>query len=855
MKNKILKKSLAACVAVAGLNSIAAQAYGPLYIFDYANGTPYRWDVTTPVQVYTDGGNFASGTVTLYVSTPDTCNPDDGWNCGYYEDLYVEFTNEQGVARVAEALASWSAVTSSNFQAEIAGNFAGIGLGGDDGDITGAEEEFGTDENGDIVHEILGTDNGGGIHVVFDEDGSVMANVLGAPYGVLGVASPEWADETTGIITEGWVFIGGASTYYNDTDLTQIAGVITHELGHSFNLAHTQTNGHVVLYGNQSISTTGPLDCSAHWYVGGEYQLPYPQAVVPQPENVAVMYPYIDVNPNDYANPTGEYQATASTVEDFAAISSIYPTAAFATGTGSISGSVTYPFSKNGIIGVNIVARNIDNPFEDAVTVMSGDWNDGVPGAAQGVGEFTLHGLTPGARYVVHAENIFAGGFPTPTAKLPGPSEYFNGAHESDDANTDNACDYEEIVVAAGATRTGVDIQINGMKKTPKLVINPAPDSNNITENGQTTAGNIINWYGEAQSWVRDEARGTYTILPIGAITMSDNGSVITGRVFQDNKYLPARLLPGKAIEVIPTPGNNPCDEGGGYDIYYSNFALSPDGSTMGGYLYNCDNIEGQRDFLAAAATWSEEDGWTILHDHTDNHSSRVDSVSNNNTAVGWAENDTGWWEGRIWKDGVELSLKDLAPANFTEIGQATAVNSDGSMVIGIDALDEEYNPRGYTYDTRKSEFKILDIYEECPPWDWFCFGQTPFNPYDISDEGTIVGAIGSAGSASATIVSDVLGTQKLVEFLAAQGVMNALDVGVVSVARKISSNGRHITGWTATDGAIVSFSMTFDQLWVCRNGKSMQVGYPVGVATQLKKGANLGMCEADLPLQYKANY
>jgi hypothetical protein len=34
-----------------------------------------------------------------------------------------------------------------------------------------------------------------------------------------------------------------------------------------------------------------------------------------------------------------------------------------------------------------------------------------------------------------------------------------------------------------------------------------------------------------------------------------------------------------------------------------------------------------------------------------------------------------------------------------------------------------------------------------------------------------------------------------------------------------------------------------------------MQVGYPTGVATQIKKGASLGMCEADLPLQYKANY
>ena len=53
--------SAAYLVATAGLASFSAQAYGPLYIFDYASGTPWRWDVTEPVDVWVDGGNFASG--------------------------------------------------------------------------------------------------------------------------------------------------------------------------------------------------------------------------------------------------------------------------------------------------------------------------------------------------------------------------------------------------------------------------------------------------------------------------------------------------------------------------------------------------------------------------------------------------------------------------------------------------------------------------------------------------------------------------------------------------------------------------------------------------------------------------
>lgn len=850
--NRFLKRSLAVSIAAIGLTCTSAYAYGPLYIFDFATGTPYRWDVVEPVPVYTDGGNFASGTVSLRNPDLDTCNNEGGWIC--YEDVYVEFTNEQGVARVTDALASWSSVPTSSFQAVVAGSFADIGIGGSDGDITGAPEEFGTDENGNPVHEVIGSVNNGGIHVLFDETGTVMANVMGAPYGVLGIASPEWADEETGIITEGWAVIGGAQTYYNDLDLVQMGGVITHELGHSFNLAHTQTNGHVVMFGNQAAVTPGPLDCSAHWDVGGEYQLPFPQGTGPAPENMSVMYPFIDNNPESWNGPTGEHQATASTREDFAAISSIYPAANFASDTGTISGAVTYPFSNDGIIGVNIVARNIDNPFDDAITVMSGDWNDGAADAAQGVGEFTLRGLTPGARYVIHVENILVGGFPTPQVTLPGPSEYFNGSRENDDATADNACDYEEIVVLAGATLEGIDIQVNGMKKTPRLVINPAPNLNNITESGKTMGGTVSNSYGDALSWTYHEGRDEYTVLPMGGITLSDNGSVIAGRVNVENQYLPARLLPGKDIEVLPTPGNNACDQGGGIDEYYSHFAISPDGGTMGGFLWNCDNTEGQRNFVAAAATYSDEDGWTVLNDHYDNNSSRVNALSVNNLAVGWAELDNGWWEGRLWNGGEELSMKEAAPSNIMDVGEATGISSDGTVVIGINSWDDQWLQRGYTFNTETSEFEVLDIYEACPLWDWFCWGDKPFNPYDISDDGTMVGAFGTASGAGAALHNDVLGTQRLTDFLKGQGVVNANDLGIASTANKISSNGMHIVGWTAVDGYFGSFKLTLDQLWICRKGKSMQVGYPGAVATHLQNGSTLGMCEADLPLQYKAN-
>ena len=813
--HKIIRNVLFAGIATAGLASFSAQAYGPLYVFDYESGTPWRWDVTEPVDVWVDGGNFASGTVRLRNPDLPTCNAEGGWQC--YEEIYVEFTNEQGKARVDDALASWSAVPTSSFQAAVAGSFADIGIGGEDGDITGAPEEFFEGEGGEVLHEIIGSVNNGGIHVLFDEDGSVMANVMGAPYGVLGIASPEWGDETTGIITEGWVVIGGGQTYYNDADLVQMGGVITHELGHSFNLAHTQTNGQVVMYGNFGVVTTGPVDCSAHWYVGGEYQLPYPQSTTPTPENMAVMYPYIDHNPGSWSGPTGEHQATASTVEDYAAISSVYPAASFASETGTITGTVTYPFSRDGIIGVNVVARNIDNPFEDAVTAMAGDWNDGVPGAAQGMGEYILQGLTPEARYVIHVENIFAGGFPTPQVKLPGPSEYWNGSRENDDASRDNACDYEEIVVDAGMIQSG---------------------------------------YGVTSSWLHHAGTEDYTILPMGSITLSDNGSVIGAEMIEDNVVYPARMMPGKEIEILPPAGNSGCDQGSGVLEYYSHFAISPDGNTMGGFLWHCDGVEGLKNFTVSAVTYDDANGWRVLNDHLDSLSARVNAVSNNQVAVGWSVRpNSGWWEGRVWVDGQEINMQDAAPANIMDIGEVTGVSSDGSMAVGINSWDDAWNQRGYTYNVESGELTILDIAEECPWWDWFCFGAKPFNPYDIADDGTMVGAIGTASGAGATLVNDLLGTQKLTDFLRGQGVINATDLEIASTATKISSNGRHIVGWTAVDGYFGSFKLTLDQLWVCRKGKSMQVGYPGGVASQLENGATLGMCEEDLPLQYKGNY
>ncbi len=83
-------------------------------------------------------------------------------------------------------------------------------------------------------------------------------------------------------------------------------------------------------------------------------------------------------------------------------------------------------------------------------------------------GAYTLRGLTPGAQYAIFVDEILAGGFSTPPLfPLPGPEEFYNGAGESNNAATDNPTVFTPVAVAAGATQNGVNVIFNA----------PAPDT------------------------------------------------------------------------------------------------------------------------------------------------------------------------------------------------------------------------------------------------------------------------------------------------------------------------------------------------------------------------------------------
>jgi hypothetical protein len=370
----------------------AVFAGGPLIIFDEATRTPYAYP--GPVAVYTDLGS--NGILSGAVSDANT----------------------------AFGFAQWTGVASSSFSAAVAGDFSAVGLP----DITGA--------NAGVV---VGTFNGGGIHVMYDHDGTITSNFFGAPPGVLGIASPDFAVGGTPDLSESWAMINGSAADPGDAAGTTYAGVFTHEFGHSINLAHTQTNGAAGFFGDQ----IGPDAC------GTPYAGPLTLS------DFETMYPFLDITPGS----TGGFQATVDHLDDIASVSNVYPGAGWPSSFGTITGIVYGPDGSTELTGINVIARNVSNPFKGAVSALSGDYTQGALGPD---GLFTLNGLVPGADYVLYIDEIVAGGFSTSPSSIPGDgNEEFWNAAESADPGVDAPCDYTLITAAAGVTATA-DVIVNG---------------------------------------------------------------------------------------------------------------------------------------------------------------------------------------------------------------------------------------------------------------------------------------------------------------------------------------------------------------------------------------------------------
>jgi len=494
MKRPILGlRAVAFAVAIACAAATVARAGGPIYTYDYANRIPYAWNMANwgyGVYVYTDLG-------TLGILSNDTAN-----------------------GLVANAVAQWSGVPTSSFRAAAVGDFSLISQGDIDASTIGL---------------IIGAWNGGGIDVVYDSDGSIMTDFFGvSPTSVLGISDLDFVAPDSNEILEAWTVLSGPGVPADDPNGTGFAGVVTHEMGHTLNLAHSQANGAAL---QSPVDPPQPEQCGAPW-TGG-----------PTDAQTETMYPFITPEPTG----SGFYMATVHLIDDTAALSDLYPADGWPQSAGTISGQIT-DFAGNPITGVDVIARNVANPFGDCSSYISGQVSKGNAGPD---GSFVLNGLTPGASYVLYVDRLMDGSFSVPTPiVLPGPEEYFNGAMESGNGQTDDACQWSPVTVTAGSPVT-LTVALNHINGAPILITPPRLDvqtvPTSITPDGGVVVGGegpqnvpIFRW--DLNAGTFEEIGGTLT----GSAAISADGQKIAANVVDGDGVNKAAIYANGTWTALP---------------------------------------------------------------------------------------------------------------------------------------------------------------------------------------------------------------------------------------------------------------------------------------------------------------
>ncbi len=274
--------------------------------------------------------------------------------------------------------------------------------------------------------------------IVYDDDGSITANYFGRGAAVLGFGSIA-LDPATGDIADAWIVLNGRPYDVPVARSVMLAAALR-EIGEFSGLDFSQVNG-VAFHG---FDTTGP---SPH------ETFPRPAAM-----DVETMFFTTFVKPGPDGTMVLESGQDVLHRDDIAAFSALYPAPEFRAETGTITGRILTP---NGTpyTGVNVIARNVDDPFDDAVSSISGALSVFNRDEDPRAGEFVLTGLTPGARYAVYADRLIGGR--SAFGGLPGPEEFYNGDRESNDPATDDPGEFVPVVARAGETVDGIDIVFN----------------------------------------------------------------------------------------------------------------------------------------------------------------------------------------------------------------------------------------------------------------------------------------------------------------------------------------------------------------------------------------------------------
>jgi len=810
-------RTLLLALAVAGP---LAQAAGPLYLHDSDPPRPLVWDTSRgPIPVWTDGGGAFT----------------------YDFDGVTPFITIERANEITQfAFDQWSAVPTATLEASIAGTIESrTGIA----DVTGAN-----------AAQLYEKQNGYGFWVLYDTDGAILEEYFGVSrYAVLGIAFPEWADEN-GRITEATALLNGWYVDAADTNGDRVAGVFTHEFGHAINLSHSQVNGPLV-YSSYPFDGfrryPGVPGCVDPVYASNWYDDSVNRA---DPAIIETMYPFIDT-----FGDVGQEQSTVTHADDVAAISNLYPTPAYLTGRGSISGVLRLKDGRTQFSGINVIARNVANPLFDAVSAMTGDQTQGLLGPD---GRFTIRNLTPGQDYLVYIEEIAAGGYPTEPQMLVSQGEYWNTGESSDPA-TDRPCNATPIRAQAGVTKTA-NITFNGYAQGVQFTPIVSAYLTDLAKNGRSAAGVF-----ETTAFIWNQSKG-FEVLPPEVIanngSMTRNGQWMTVNVDFDGDGISQAALRASNGSVISLGDLNGDSCGGssanGAASSYG-WAVDDTGQTAVGTAYVDRDGDGECQSPGKSEIvpfiWDAKRGIRELDTSTLPMDElpwvRAHAISGNGEVV---LGTTNFQYALAWvKEGKAINLTERYGAD----ANAYAVSFDGHRVA-LNIVDPAtYQGRGVAlWDHARGLTPIgaLQWCKDVPYVDWFggdqceymsgaeieaIVGKPSMEIFDMSDDGSVL--IGRSGSFFTGLVGALwienVGWMTWDDFFRRQGVVEASNAPF-SNPISISGSGREVVGGIV--GASFSWLVNMSQVFVCERGNSIQTGFPNGLRAKIAAGAKLGRCE-----------
>jgi hypothetical protein len=291
--------------------------------------------------------------------------------------------------------------------------------------------------------------------VLFDEDGSILQQLTGSRCASAGLGGMSGFTFNPALnrflVDEGQVLINGILTgalavsecgFSRPLTLEEFRRTFVHEVGHLLGLFHTVVNGRLLETGEE-VPGLGRPTCQDLEVMGTSGVLPdcFPVNTVPRrAERRALEYLY----PSAESRSAGIQEAPGT----------------LPLGSASIAGRVWQNDGATPADCVNVIARNLGDPFGDAGAWITGSRNgpDAFDPNLRGV--YELHNLDPDASYVIEVGALSAGGaWPTLCAPLPAPPlpEYWSRTETGSSAQDNPAC--FNAVKADG--RSNVDLVLN----------------------------------------------------------------------------------------------------------------------------------------------------------------------------------------------------------------------------------------------------------------------------------------------------------------------------------------------------------------------------------------------------------